>query len=393
MLIARDQERHTRSIRDLLHVVEVEPAGKRIVHFHVAKLAPARAEARKIRKAVDFIRDSIERLGSGDVTIAPNRDIVCWMQGIKLANIISICRKIENYFCGDDEFTERNYYGDVYFYTVIDAGMELGKFRAFAVSMIDFATTAVKSEAPKELISIENFSQIVDIVRHSNMSAFVFNQPIYNITHPKTSIEFIEFYVGMRNFEDTLCPQYSIMGDSWLFNRLTEEFDRAVLRHMHLEMASYRHKAFSLNLNLKSVFSKEFALFAEGISAAQGGRVILEINKLSMLNDWGLFAEVYALARQKGFKVCIDGLDLADVCNLKLANLNFDFAKMKWSASAFSNRQSVERAVRTLCDIDPGKVILHMCDSEAAFAFAKAIGIRFVQGRLADKYFKNAFPI
>lgn len=390
----REQAHHLRSIKDLLNVVEADVTGKRIVHFHVSRLDPKEADSKKLRKAIDFIRQSIEKLGDGDVTIAPNRDIVMWTHGVKLSNIISVCRKIENYFCGDNDFSQKNFYGEIYFYTVIDPTIELGKFRAFAISMIDFGmSTAQKPEKPKELISIDNFSKIVDIVQHSNMTSFIFNQPIYNTRHPKTSIEFVEFFVGMKNFEDMLCPEYSVMGDAWLFNRLTEEFDKAVLRHMHAEMAQYRHKAFSLNLNLKSVFTKEFAVFAEDLSVSQSGRVILEINKLSMLSNWPLFEEVCQMARQKNFKICIDGLEVRDFANLHLGNLSFDFIKLKWSASMFAEKRHLERAVRNMADIDRSKIVLSMCDSDDAFAFSKAAGISYVQGRLADKYFKHAVPI
>lgn len=389
------QARHV-SLQDLLRTVETDPAGRRVIHFHLSQLPAGRVDGKKIKSAIDFLRSSIDKQAFGDVVVTPNRDIVAWVRGMKLAGVLSLCRKIENYFCDEWEFDAKNFYGEMYFYTIIDASVELGRFRAYVVSMMDFQPDRGGSapvEPPKQLISIENFSRIVDIVQKSDITAHIFNQPIYNISQPKTSIDFVEFYTSVKSFEDALCPQYSIAGDPWLFNRLTEEFDKAVLRHMGREIHTYRQKAFSLNLNLRSVMSKEFALFSENLGASFANRIILEINKVSMFSNWQLFEEVCALARQRAFKICIDGMDVRDFANITLQNIDFDYIKLRWSVAAMTEAVHVERAVRTLTNFDRSKVVLSMCDHANAFAFAQAAGIQHVQGHLADKHFRHKIAI
>lgn len=382
---------HRVTLQDLLRQVETDPAGRRLVHFHVSALEANAKDVVKVKSAVEYLRQAIATAAFGDVIVVPNRDIICWVRGMRLGQLMAVARKIEDYFCDSKEFGAKNFYGEMYFYTIIDASTELGRFRAFAVSMLDFGGKgcAQGGPGPKELISVDNFSKIVDLVQHSDLTAHIFNQPIYNITLPKPSIEFIEFYTSVKSFEEALCPSYSIAGDPWLFNRLTEEFDRAVLRHMGKEIADYRHKGFSLNLNLRSVMSREFSLFADALSAKMTSRIILEINKVSMFSNWQLFDEVLSLARQRGFRVCIDGMDVRDFANLQLTYIDFDFIKLKWSIAAMAEHRMVERAVRTLTAIDRGKVVLSMCDSDQAFAFAHAAGISLVQGYLADKYFRH----
>lgn len=383
------------SLQDLVRAVEKEPTGKRVIHFHVSRLEPAAWDPRKMRQAVDFLRQAIAKLGYGDVVVAPNRDIVAWVMGLRLANVISICRKLENYFCEDREFKTNNFYGEMYFYTIVDASLELGRFRAFAVSILDFSSAAgVKpTDQAKELISVGNFSKIVELVQRSDITAHIFNQPIYDISREKAAIEFVEFFVSVKHFEDALCPQYSVAADAWLFNRLTEEFDKAVLRHIRREILHFSAKGVSLNLNLKSVMSKEFSVFAESLPVNFPEKVILEINKISMLSNWGLFEEVCGFARQRGFRICIDGFDLRDFANIRLGNIDFDFVKLKWSLGAMAEHAQVERAVRTMTEFDRSKVVLSMCDNDQAFAFAKAAGIRFVQGHLADKFKRHSMAI
>lgn len=374
------------TLEDLLRSVEGHCAGQRIIQFHASQLPP---DHKKIKLAIDVLRASIVKQGLGDIVIVPNRDIVAWVRGMKLASIISLCRSIEDCFCEHATFSGENFYGEESFYTIIDASIDIGKFRSYVMSMAEYYSNGNNSGLickQKQTITLENFADIVDIVRKSDITSYIFNQPIYDIADDNISIEFIEFYTSINTFEAAFCPSFSISGDPWLFNRLTEELDKAVLRHMGREVQSYRHKAFSLNLNLRSVLSKEFSVFAESLCANFASRIIIEINKLSMFSNWHLFEEICALARAHTFKICIDGMEIRDLANVRLDHLDFDFIKLRWSPAAMAEHQHVARAVQALSKVDRSKIVLSMCDSVGAFSFAQSMGIHFVQGRLADKY-------
>lgn len=380
------------TVQDLLRAVESDPAGKRIIHLHTSKLPVGMLDSGRMRSVIGFLRKTIRKTGFGEVALAPNRDVVAWVTGTKLSALIGMCRKVENHFCGDGEFQVRNFYDEIYFYTIIDASTELGRFRAFAASTMVFGPVpAAQAERRKENIPLKDFTAVCELVRNSDISSHIFNQPIYALGSggARPIIKFVEFYVGMKSFEDDVCPQFSITGDPWLFTRLTGEFDRAMLRHVRREISRFPLSSFSLNLNATSVMTSEFTLFSESLPAGVASRVVLELGKVSILQDWALAEEVCQLARQRGFRLCLDGLDLRDFANLRLKHLDFDFVKLKWSLEAMRDQPLVERAVRTMTEIDRDRVVLSMCDSPHAFSFARTAGIRYVQGRLADSHVRN----
>ncbi len=97
------------------------------------------------------------------------------------------------------------------------------------------------------------------------------------------------------------------------------------------------------------------------------------------------------LADKKGFKVAIDGVDWHDFDVLSFRKLRPDFVKLSWNNHLVTLAEDDLRVlVEGIRNLDEStKVVLSRCDDPRAFLFSRGLGIRYVQGRLADQYFRS----
>ncbi len=115
-----------------------------------------------------------------------------------------------------------------------------------------------------------------------------------------------------------------------MFHSLKEHFDRAAFKVVAHEVPEYRHKSFAINVRLPMVLSREFAEFCDGLPSRLAGRIVVEAHKTDIVQHCGPFR---------------------------------------------------------------GALVLSRCDDPRAFPLARALGIRYVQGRLADQFFKGGMAL
>ncbi|MGE5504691.1 MAG: hypothetical protein ACM31L_09735 [Actinomycetota bacterium] len=376
-----------------LHSIRKDPLGKRIIHFFVS-LAPQAGEmAKKIEGAKQFIRKAFAKSPYCETFHAHNGDIFVTYSHISVSEVLATCAKVEKAFFEDGVVSVRNVYGEYAFYKVFDVVKDLDKvFNTFKTII---AQAQVEPEKyAKRPMTPENLSFLLDKVRNSDVRACIFNQPVYNVGHKVPSIEFLEFYVASQQIESVYLPDTSISGSPWLFAALKEEYDRVILRAMAGELGEYRHKAFSVNISLGTVLSREFGDFIERLPSKLAGKIVLEVHKTDLAQNFSLYREVRALAEERKLKVCVDGLEWRDFELMCLNKLKPHYMKVLWSAELLSAEpDELHGFVDAVRNCNGTEVVLSRCDNPKAFPFAKTLGIRYVQGKLADQYFKSGMEL
>ncbi len=241
----------------------------------------------------------------------------------------------------------------------------------------------------KNPIDVKQMEYLNTQIRSSNIRSIVFNQPIYNILHPKTSIEFLEFYTSINKLEQLFVPEYSIAANPWLFNLIKRELDVAVMRSISSEIPSYRHKAFSLNLVVESFLSDGFREFIGSLPAKLGGRIIVEIDKTELIQHSDFFGDIVERGRVMRVPLCIDGVSHHDAQLLRLSRLKCDYLKLKWTPEIAKLPQDELDLLIGDLKQSAATVILSRCDTANSLGFARAVGISLLQGHLADEFFRS----
>ncbi|MCR6630885.1 MAG: EAL domain-containing protein [Magnetospirillum sp.] len=388
--------RVTESERAFLHelnAIKKSPLGKRLIHFCVSMAPPARDVARKVESAKHFIKKSFARSPYCEVFTANNYDLFVAYSHITVSEVLAVCNRVEKLFC-DEPVTARNPYNEYSFYKVADAVKELDLvFAAFK------GILGQKQEIPsgpvKRPMGPEHLSLLSEKLRTTDLRHCIFNQPVYFIGNKVPSIEFLEFYIASKQIESVFLPEVSLSGSPWLFHALSEDYDRATLRALVKEIAEYRHKAFSVNVSLSTILSKEFADFYERLPTKLAGKIVLEIHKTDLVQHFSLYRDVQGLVREKGLRLCVDGLEWRDFSLLNFRHLNPDFIKVIWHNELLSApHEDLAVLVRGKSGLGEGcELVLSRCDSPKAFPFARTLGVKYVQGRLADQYFKTGMEL
>jgi len=281
---------------------------------------------------------------------------------------------------------EYYHYYNFHNYKIFDLSRDVGV-------LIDGIRSALSSEekavSVKNPITVKHMEYINNQIRGSNIRSIVFNQPVYNIFHPKTSIEFLEFYTSIQKLEQLLVPDRSIAGNPWLFNLIKRELDAAVMRAISDEIPSYRHKAFSINLVVDSFMSDGFREFIGSLPVKLSGRIFVEIEKTDLVQHSDFLADIYERSASMHVPLCIDGVSHHDVELLRLSRVKCDFVKIKWTPDILKMSDDALAVLIGDLKASSARVILTRCDTASSLSFARAAGIEFIQGHLADEFFRS----
>lgn len=377
-----------------LHAIKKDPLGKRVIHFCVSAIDPPADLSRRLESAKHFIAKSFSRSPYCKVFPAHNGDLFVAYSHVTVSEVVGVCAKVEKLFLEGEPLSSRNAYGEYAFYKLADATKELDVvFHAFKAIIADGSPP--EAQALKKPMSAENLNFLSEKLRSIDLRHCIFNQPVYFVGDKVPSIEFLEFFVSAKQIEENFLPDISLTGSPWLFQALKEDLDRATLRTMAREIPEYRHKAFSVNLTLHTAASRDFIQFYESLPGRLAGRIVVEVHKTDVLHHMNLYRQVRRQTQSMGLKLCIDGIDWRDFQMLHLGRMGPDFVKINWCDSMLSPaEEDLAGLVAGLKGLNGhGHAVMCRCDNPKAFVVAKGLGIKYVQGRLADQFFKTGMQL
>ncbi len=361
------------------------PHGWRAVHVLASVLAGRPRFAQDLAAANVRVQAVLGGGAGYKIYNMSNGDLVFVYVQIATPAIVALCTSlVATLFDGVPP--TRNIYEEHGHYKLFDMARDSARL-VEGVRGVLAAKTAVAPAKPP--IGPKHAVIISEKLRGSNIRSLVFNQPIYNIAHARPGIEFLEFYTSIAELEKAFAPDRSIAANPWLFNLIKRELDVALMRAIQREIGDYRHKAFSLNLLVDSFMSDGFRAFLAALPVKLGGKVYAELEKGDLVQNSHLLGDLMARARSLGVPVCVDGLSHHDVRLMRLSDLGCSYIKLKWDADiAAASGEAMAFLVQELRAAN-SRIILTRCDSPKALSFARAVGITFVQGRLADEMFKT----
>ncbi|OIR09125.1 EAL domain protein [mine drainage metagenome] len=362
--------------------------GWRAVHVLSAVLAKRSTFPQALKEANAAIAAVLMNGAGYRIYNLGNGDVVFIYSQVATTAVMALCTALENSFF-EGATASQNVYGECGHYKLFDLAREL----PVLIDGVRAILAVGQERCRKPPISPKHAVIISEKLRGSNIRSVIFNQPVYNIAHPRPSIEFLEFYTSIADLEKIYAPDRSIAGNPWLFNLIKRELDMALMRAIQREIGDYRHKAFSINLLVDSFLSDGFRAFLTALPVKLGGRVYAELEKSDLVLHSHLLGPLLERSRQLGVPVCIDGVSHHDVQLMRLSDLQCSYIKLKWDADiATAPEEAMVRLVRELRACE-ARVVLTRCDSPKALSFARATGISYVQGRLADEIFKSGHTL
>jgi EAL domain-containing protein (putative c-di-GMP-specific phosphodiesterase class I) len=386
---------------DYLDWVDRHRAGRRAIHVHLSRLQGHNRRDQHLRIAVSTFEDLVKQY-DGQIFLLGNGDIVFIAKGASAADIDGAVTRVRFLFSEDplaqdggttDQFATwynlESHYNDYYSIIKRLAAETERKKRAAKAPGTGVDSTAARKRHPLDPALL---AKLEDFLARADMSNLMRRQAVCAMT-PGAAPQamFRELFISIADLQGTVIPDVDLFADPWLFQRLTQTLDRRILALMTRNDDSTLSSAFSLNLNVSTILSPEFLAFDKAFRSASRGTVVIEMQKIDIFADLGAFFFARDFLKERGYKVCLDGLNFMTFPFIDRAKLGVDMLKIVWSQDMTADqparggpsmKELVEHTGRA-------RVILSRIDNDSAVRFGHSLGITLFQGRHLDQLLAN----
>jgi len=385
---------------DYVERLKRNPAGRRAVVMHLSRLRAENRSAHHVRIAANTFEALVKQF-DGQIFLLPQSDIVFVCKDENVGAVDAAVTKVR-YLFGDDPLAvqgEENKDGFATWFNVADVASSFFTFvdevrkeeerRRKRTTMS--ATGAQNSDRqPMDPVALH---ELIGAIVRADLSNLLRRQSVCTIAagEPPKPL-FREIYVSIADLREAVMPKRDIASDRWLFQYLTQTLDKRVLSLLRKADDSGLSHAFSLNLNISTLLSPEFQAFDAGLKAGARGSIVIEIEKVDVFADIGAFLFARDFVRERGYRLCLDGITRLTLPFVDRAGLGLDLVKLFWSPDMADVGDS-DRQKDFLAGVDrvgKGRIILARCDTEHAVAFGQKVGIKLFQGRFIEKMLSAA---
>ena len=228
--------------------------------------------------------------------------------------------------------------------------------------------------------------EVSRLLERADISSLARNQAVCTIP-PGTSPTrvFDEIYVSISDLERAVSPNVALGADPWMFRSLTQTLDRRILAHIGAEAGLDR--SISLNLNVSTLLSADFKRFDDRVNGRLRGKLILEISLVDLVADMRAFAFARESLRERGYRICIDGITHQTMHMVDRERLGADLVKIQWSPELAGSRAEEDRSAlgRFVATQGRARVVLCRCDDAEAVQTGQSVGFVLFQGRHVDR--------
>lgn len=393
--LSQDREYDDAKLMALLQSAKKELQGLRLVHLHLGLLENTEfTDTTLITRVLKEVADNSAYLQIFNIS---NGDIIMLYKGLKFGAVEEVCKKIESLLLARTRMIGLNPYKEEGLFSILELSLNF-------VHVIRFLEGFGREDAPmptgpdaKPAITLEELAKIDKALTMFDLTPFIFNQPVINIRdESEQNKEYFELYISIKGLQDRLSPDFDISANRWLFNYFTSSLDQSLLRSLNHGLDFIGNESVGININLSTAMSTSFLKFDERLPAAYRGKVILEINKVDLIENLPLYRELLDFAIKREYRICIDGLNEFWVSQLDFESLGCDYAKVFWTNDMLSLDPDLERAfldkiaasAETRC-----KFIMARCGTMAGLLYAQKHGIDNVQGRAIDTILRKGVKI
>lgn len=230
--------------------------------------------------------------------------------------------------------------------------------------------------------------QINEVINHLDndvkVSEIVKHQSVMRIAGAtKFEVLFQEFFVAVKDLSQEFDANIDLVANRWLFLYLTQTLDKKTISAFKTAEIKNWPRQISLNLNLSSVFSREFVDFARNFLQDEQ-KIVVEVQMMDVFNNLGLYFEARELLHRGGHKILIDATSPEMLQMLNIQRLSPDMIKVFWDPMMEFDLDNAELH-KIFEELGRENVILAKCVDEKAVRWGVKYGLNTFQGPYIDQ--------
>ncbi|HLN22737.1 MAG TPA: hypothetical protein VK558_02000 [Patescibacteria group bacterium] len=380
---------------EYVHKLEKHRRGRRAVQVRLSGLQPINRREHHIRIAVNTFETLVKQL-KGQIFSLSNADLVFIFKEAVLDEVEAAIVKLRFLFSDDPMLLDEGANGKPAFadWFLLERDYETLLQLAQRVATEEqqrrtneFAKGFSKQMArpvsrgdpltPQMLGKLEEHlarADLANMMRRQAVCAIVGGSPPQPVFH--------ELFISIADLRETLLPNVNLASSPWLFQQLTETLDRRVLSLLNKHDDRTVAGDVSINLNVQTLLSPEFLTFDDNIKASMRGTIVLELQKVDVFADLGAFLFARDFAHDRGYRICIDGVNVESLPFVDRERLGLDLVKIVWDPLMVEGILPNGSTLSSYIDrCGPSRAILCRCDNQQAVDCGQGVGITLFQGR------------
>ena len=229
-------------------------------------------------------------------------------------------------------------------------------------------------------------SELIDAVSRIDLSTMGRRQTVWEMAPGKPAQpRFDEFFFSIERLRHAIGANFDLAKDRQLFLYLMRWLDRYMLTTLMRDHADFQ-RPLSVNINLSTLLSQDFATFDNQRPTDWRDRIILEVQLADLWSNLPGFLSTSEGLKRRGYQRCLDGVIHQALPFINFRRFDVDYVKVLWDDALL---QLDERALRELCaaiaDCGKGRIILTRCGRREAIRVGQAMGIQLFQGWQVDQ--------
>lgn len=403
MAVSTSQPTHHRRrtqeqlLLEYMQRLESRRVGRKAVRINISELMPANKRDHHIRAAVNSFEGLVSDL-QGQLFTLNNQDLFFVYKADAHYRVEDVGQKIKFLF-GDDTLFDEKDDGEARFIQWFDVEHDYDDVLSQIQDMVEDKPVEAKAQTRSNVraqlkarqdhgspLTPDILGRAVKALKRTDLSNLVRRQFICSISKKLIPNQiFSEIYISINDLRQTMLPDINLTSNRWLFQHLTESLDRRILSMLAKSDQFSFSGDISFNVNVSTILSPEFMQFDESISAARRGSMVLEVQPLDIFSDLGAFLFAREFVREKGYRLCLDGLTHQTMSMFDRTRVGVDYMKIHWDSELIDGGQEALDRLAALID-DAGKetIIMTRCDNREAIDFGRSVGIGMFQGHFVE---------
>lgn len=365
---------------DALDRISKNSYGYAVLYVSISKLKPKHRHPEFV-KILGKLFDSVVGNARGYFYIMSNGDFVILGKNITQETVDEAVTKLRQGLSADPVLHGQDC---SQFATVFEFPANFVTFYKYVEEMLE---SDVQNEAlllpQKRPIEANEIDGVIAELDEIDIAELVKRQSVIKIKGANQfEVLFQEFFVAVKDLSLQFDKNLDLVANHWLFLYMTQALDKKTLASFFSAALKNWPKQISLNLNLSSVFSREFIDFARNFLKPEQ-KVLVEVQLMDVFNNLQLYFEAKEILNQGGHKIVLDEVQPAALKMLNLKNLKPDMVKLFWEP--LLEFEPFNPKYKEIIDtLGKENFILAKCDSQAALKWGISYGITTFQGPFMD---------
>lgn len=358
------------------------------LHVRLAQLQPHNRRDHHLRAAFSCICGACEPK-AGELFHLRDGNIVFIGRTEAKPRLQEAIDRLRQMFCDDPVMEVKpNHPGS--FHSWFDLGRDLAAFGSVvreAARVLDKLSVNGWGCWSKPAIQPGELARLERTLDGTDIRSLVRSQAICAVMPDDTTEQvFDERFVSIAQLERSLCPEGDMAANRWLFQHLTETLDRRMLAYLAGEIG-HADRPLSVNLNVSTLLSTDFQHFHDLVSHVQRFPIVIELQIMDVFADLGAYLFARDLVRERGYRICLDGLNHLMFEHLGRDKLGVDLVKLVWGSemASLSKPEAIKGLRDKLVETGLTRIILCRCDTAQSIEIGRNVGVGLFQGRHIDR--------